>query len=592
MKFSTNFDSLAVKIGVGLFLVSLLIRLIGIDWGLPNEKRYHSLHPDEEIVWMYSQQIEPAKLDFMPGFYNYGTFFLTITKITSDVVTAYTGGVKEDGSNASEVLGRVIKGGRIVSAMAGSALAWVVFLILYKRTHIVGAIAAGASIALAPGLVVHSRFMTVDVFATFLMALSVLWSCKLIKEADGHSSLVKAAIWAGVFAGLSAGTKYTGILVILVPTMILVHRWWADRQTQIVPTLLASYAAMGLSFFLSTPGMLLESGQFWKDFTYELSHTATGHGIVFAGLPTGLFSQIPNLFLGFGILTGMIGLVSLIYFAYQAIKTKGHLMGFWIGCLLLTFVMLFLIGRAEVKFLRYTFPLMIFLAVAFGMMVGESHSSKSKWGRAVVAFSIIALGGVGGGMVYVLTVTNWMSGMDPQQQMANVIRESEIESVGLVSDPWYYTPTLYPEANSGPYRGKKYRFESMMNVMNPRVLRYFPENPDERVDWDIRLLEELKPEGVVFSSFELEGYNRLAAAKEVPEEFKDSVERFKSFVKLLEQDYEIRTIVGGGAASGVQGTVGMHPYQTVHDMMYIRPILYLWIRKQDSETKSSSTSTP
>ncbi len=592
MKISAKFDQFALKVGLGLFIVAFVIRLLGIGWGLPNGERHHSLHPDEEIVWMNSQQIEPARFDFTPGFYNYGTLFLTIARVTSDVVMAYTGGVNESGSNAPEVLGRVIKGGRIVSALAGAGLAWVGFLILYRRTHIVGAISSGAVLALAPGLVVHSRFMTVDVFATFLLALAVYWASKMIPIEGEKSDLQKCIIFSGIFTGLCAGTKYTGLLVFLIPAITLGYVWFENRETKVAKLMLILFACTSFSFFVSTPGMLLESSIFWKDFTYELAHTATGHGIVFAGLPTGPLTQLPNLFMGVGILTGMMGVYGLIAYSFKFSKERTALAPLLVSSIVVFAILLVLIGRAEVKFLRYTFPLMVFVAIGFGVILGESHGSKSKWGRAVVAFGILSLGGVGGGMVYDLTVTGWMTGMDSQAEMAKVIRESEVKSVGLVSDPWFYTPTLYPEANSGPYRGPKYRFEAMMSAQNPQVLRYLPADYKERQDWDVRLLTEMKPESVVFSSFELEGYDRLATNGNIPDGFVDSVNRYRAFVKQLESEYEPYAIVGGGISGGGKNAgIGLHPYQTVHDMMYIRPILYLWKRKTDLTTISSGTST-
>ena len=51
-----------------IFLAALLIRVWGIDWGLPNENRHWSYHPDEPSLYVYSRQIEPAKFDFEPGF--------------------------------------------------------------------------------------------------------------------------------------------------------------------------------------------------------------------------------------------------------------------------------------------------------------------------------------------------------------------------------------------------------------------------------------------------------------------------------------------------------------------------------------------
>ena len=67
-------------LGLGVFVFALLVRLVGIGWGLPNDQRSFSLHPDEPVVFLYSQQIEPTKLDFTPGFYNTDAY-LTVLRV-------------------------------------------------------------------------------------------------------------------------------------------------------------------------------------------------------------------------------------------------------------------------------------------------------------------------------------------------------------------------------------------------------------------------------------------------------------------------------------------------------------------------------
>lgn len=574
-------DQFAFKVGLGLFIVALVVRLLGIDWGLPNEKRFHSLHPDEEIVFLYSQQVEPAKLKFTPGFYNYGTLFLTVCRITSDVVQAYTGGLNETGSNRPEVTGRVIKGCRIVSALAGSALAWLGFLFLYRRTHNIGAIAAGASLALAPALVIHSRFMTVDVLATCLAAASLYWTTRLFPYDDEPVPVLKYALLAGLFAGLSAGTKYTGIIAVLPLLIALAVRHKAEPQT------LIKYAAAGtatavVAFLITTPGILLQPDLFWKDFKFEITHTQQGHGLVFAAMPPGWIQQFSHLLTGFGILAALLAVAGLLW----AGKNKALYLAGPVAFLLVQYILL---GRSNVMFLRYTFPLMPVLAMGFGYLVGECHQSASKWGRAVVAFAIMALGGIGGGMVSVITSTGWMAEPDPQAKAAEAIRAASISTLGLVSDPWFYTPTLYPQANAGPFMGEKYRFEAAMNQQNPRILRYLPENPKERFDWDTRLLTELKPDMVAYSSYETEGLFRMVESNQIPDEFKLQVDRYKEFTLQLQKDYDFYSAIG--AQPLANGQLGIHPYQKVHDLAYIRPIIYLWKRKSGLPTTSTGTST-
>ena len=83
-------------IPLGLFVASLLIRLVGITWGLPNELHNQSYHPDEDVnVLTYSpvlaQQLgyRPQDSMFVPGHYNYGTAYFIALSVVGSMATTY-----------------------------------------------------------------------------------------------------------------------------------------------------------------------------------------------------------------------------------------------------------------------------------------------------------------------------------------------------------------------------------------------------------------------------------------------------------------------------------------------------------------------
>src|SRR5205807_1757587 len=65
-----------------------------------------------------------------------------------------------------------------------------------------------------------------------------------------------------------------------------------------------------------------------------------------------------------------------------------------------------LIGRAEVLFLRYTFPLYIILAAGLGWLMGRAHEKRGRY-RYVVGLGILALGI---SFAASAQMTVWMSG--------------------------------------------------------------------------------------------------------------------------------------------------------------------------------------
>lgn len=574
--------------GIVVFVLALAVRLFGIGWGLPDERHHWSRHPDEPVVWLYSQNIKPAELKFTPGFYNYGTLYLTMLRVSTDVVNGYGGGPqKQDGSDQWEAIGRYHLAGRVMSALAGAGMCWVTLLLLWRRTHWVGAVFGALAVAFAPGLVVHSKFQTVDVVATFFLTLGLYYALRLVPppnevevepRTDAKNAVAKlspetwSALVSGLFFGLSAGTKYTGLLG-LIPLVVvcIATKKWKEMAFGLV--------AFIVMFLVTTPGVLLDSEKFWKDFGYEMAHTSQGHGLVFAGTSPGFIYHVVNLAIGFGTILVLLGALGMV----RAVSKK-HLWAIALVAFALAYYLL--IGRAEVKFLRYTFPLIPVLAVFGGWIIGQAHTHPNPRMRALGVLGILGLGGVfGGGAGFSLRTSYLMQALpDPRSAAMTALgaKGTEPAKIGLVSDPWFYSPDFYPEAGAPRWVPFEARQAEMAKFAQTRpgseLLRYVPDNPNERIDWDVRLLDQ-KPDLVVFSSFETEGIDRLYRRGNVPDEFKPQVANYKVFIERMMKEYE--------PAYGSEE----NPYLAVHDFMYIRPDIYIWKRKNDSVKPSSGSST-
>jgi hypothetical protein len=89
---------------------------------------------------------------------------------------------------------------------------------------------------------------------------------------------------------------------------------------------------------------------------------------------------------------------------------------------------------------------------------------------------------------------------------------------------------------------------------------------DSRLNWDIRLITEAKPEYVVYSSFEYENFARISQLANPSPVGKATVERAEQFRDRLLVDYDFVQMYGPGL-------------EMVHDMMYVQPTVWLWKRK-------------
>src|SRR6185369_16353662 len=120
----------------------------------------------------------------------------------------------------------------------------------------------------------------------------------------------------------------------------------------------------------------------------------------------GYVYHLSNLAVGFGTILTVIGVVGL----FRAVWKKHP----WAIALALFAVAYYLlIGRAEVKFLRYTFPLIPVLAIGAGWLVGRAHTHPKPQWKAIGALGLLGLGGFwGGGAATAVAATSVMA--DPK----------------------------------------------------------------------------------------------------------------------------------------------------------------------------------
>lgn len=549
-----------VTLAIIVFLLAFGVRLIGINWGLPTENRHQSLHPDE-LITAAAAYSNPY---FKPGFYNYGSLYITGLKVGAAAGELY--GWIPSGANVPtwKTLRGIHQTGRTISALAGAATAALIFLLALNLMNFLGAIIAAFAMIAAPGHMVHSRFQTVDVFAAFLVVLC-LWFTLGFARSEPGAARKRLFLLMGLSAGLAAGAKYAGA-ILLLPTL------WACF-TVVRPSFVKSGAALigifALGFLAATPGVVLETSKFWTDLQFELRHTADGHGLVFMNTPSGFVYHLAiNLPAAGGLSIVALGLIGL---TWASIRSRLE----WMPIVLFFVFYFILIGRAEVKFMRYVIPLVPLIALGAGYTISRLHEGggRQRWvaGFAVIliAFSVTAQTGS-------VTTTELMVRPDPRDVAAkwiksNVPREA---TIGFVNDPWFYSPPLFPDTGELLPAA---RIESMRRH-DPRLLRYVPADGYPK-EWDSRLITRLQPTFVLFSSFEFYDHDRLSE----PE--------FVKTMGLITQQYRLKAQFWSDSvqvADNVhqQGGVTREDLRSLcrvaipepHDMMYIRPVIWLFQR--------------
>ena len=384
-----------------LFGLALGVRLVGVGWSLPNAERHYSYHPDEWLVLLASYfVINPYAGEFLPGFYNYGTLPMYLWSVWLHWLSA-VGVIDRLPENATpaqvaELRAQLHLWARVLVALMGAGTAVVVGRTVAQVAGIGAGVVSALAMAFAPAFVVHSRFMTVDVPTTFFVALAFHQAVAL------HASprRMRTLLWGAFWAGCAAGAKYNAGLALLAPLVGL----WLLPSLPAPKRLLSGAAAVGvagLTFLIVCPGIWADSARFWANFWYEVRHVGQGHGEIFTDTGLGwLYHLKPNLSTGFG----AVGLLaSAVGWALHARNRV------WWGVPAASLAYYLLIGAAEVRFLRYTFPLMPMLAIGVGLLMNPpsptlspltkgGEGELSRWGKSplIPTLSPLAKGGEGG----------------------------------------------------------------------------------------------------------------------------------------------------------------------------------------------------
>ncbi|HEY3297754.1 MAG TPA: glycosyltransferase family 39 protein [Armatimonadota bacterium] len=538
---------------IGILILAAALRLWGAGWGLPDSRHYYSYHPDENMVFAAVQKILGGSLE--PGFYNYGSLYIYMT--AGSIITGIgLGCINPDSSDASSLV-RTLHGmylaGRLTALLLGLLTVYLVFRIGDRAYGRGTGLIAALFMAAMPIHVMHSRFLAVDVPATFFISLVLLYSIRITQD----KGLFRNYLCAGLFAGFAAATKYNAGLILLSPIVAHVltndsSMWKRIFNARVISML--CIAAVG--FLAGTPGVILNSAAFIRDFGYEMHHVQTGHGLVFVNTGLGwVYHFTHSLLPGMGLPLLLLACLGLIY----ALKKRTAADVAMVAFVLVYYLM---IGAAQVRFARYIIPLLPILALFAARVIVDLYrlgSRASRYHPAKFAATIVVILLSGYSLLYSSALDGMYARQDTRDRAAVWVRQNvkESESIGFATIPWFYTPPLDP--SMGMYADASRRFAASQKFTDYRLVvpRY--------TDWDADQLERNKPEHVIMSEFEYTDRLRLKdpdAAK---------------YFGVLDQYYNLdERFADGPSIFGFDmPLIGKLP----HDMSYASPTILIYSRK-------------
>ncbi len=535
--------------------LALALRVWGLNWGLPSAAHYFSYHPDETVVLdVASRGMNVFAGRLLPHFYNYGSLQLYLVCF-ANTLAALSGAVDivpKDYVAWYPEWAKMYLVGRCLTVGMGVGTVWATYALGTRLWGRRAGLLSALVLAVMPLHAQHSHFLTVDVPGTLWVTLSLVWAARLL---TGAPRRLRAALWAGIFAGLAAATKYNLALVLLpvLAACVMRRRQKEEgggtpplRLFSLLAPLLLMVVGAGGAFLAACPGAVLENAAFLRDIRYEAVHVQNADDPTFQDTGSGFIYHIThNLDAGLGLPLLCLALVSVGYALYRRGRGDGLLAAFAVPYYIL-------IGLAAVKYARYVIPLLPILAVWTGRLLAEA----SRLTRPALRLSALA---IGGSVLAVTLLSSYillepMARQDPRDAaLARVNAASPSATVGFGVLPWFGTVPIspyFPLPRPGGWRG-------VVSPENAARIVY------TGTDWDPALLTK-RPDYVVLSEYDYADALRVRnpAALE--------------FVRSLWAGYDPYLWRGGGRwASGG----GLPTHGLPHDMLYTNPTILVFKRR-------------
>lgn len=489
-----------------VLLVALALCTHGLEWGLPSPDHYASYHGGESRAVGVALQMDATRGELEPRWRGEPFF-----KWGSHALYAFHAAFLPAGWSGALELGREPhEWTRSAFATAHRLARWVsvaytvgtVALVLVLGTAWFGRRAgalAGLWTASAALLPYEAHFATSNPCLTFWCVAAVGLCVRA-----GRTPRPGAFVLAGAACGLAVGAKLSALALGLPALAAVVAAARAGGRDGALGRgarlALAGTAGAVVGFAAVTPYALVHPGAFREQAVAEvLEHSSEGHGLVFEGTGNGwLHLLLVNLPTGLGWPLWALSVAALALSTARVARRGGTRGERWpeLACLLWIAGNVAVLGRAEVRYLRYLMPVVPFLALLAGAWSDRALSRASRVPRAVLAIAL-ALASVAT-LVYAAASVDPFARPDPKDRVLAWFDENVPPGtrVGLLKRPSHLTAPIYPDA-ADPFGGGE--------ALGARV----------RPGWDVVLVEDaddlarLAPELVVVNELEVRAERRL-----------------------------------------------------------------------------------
>ncbi|MCX6020623.1 MAG: glycosyltransferase family 39 protein, partial [Chloroflexi bacterium] len=363
---------------------ALALRWYGAWFGWP-----YVLHPDEpHVVAAAVRFLDLRQFDLNPHFFEYPAFFIYLTAAVL-AMGGYLGSLLGAAPPVAALPALYAEqpapfhvAARLLSGLAGAAAIPLVFLLGRRLYSTATGVLAGALLAVNTLHVRESHYATTDALMTTLGVAASYAAVRVY-----HGGLVRWYLFAGIFSGLAAATKYPAGVALL--SVLLAHALRSRREPETrllsLPPFLAVFAALD-AFLIAAPYTVLDV----QAFANALFGEWVAQNIPQLGESTRPLWFYLRAF-GYPPILAMAGLAltaaGLMYVLGRRSMSSALLLSFPV-------FFYFTIGTAVIKVERYFLPMLPFLAIAVAalLVAGLRRRNIVVWsGSAVAAAAVLVL---------------------------------------------------------------------------------------------------------------------------------------------------------------------------------------------------------
>lgn len=367
----------------GVLVIAVVVRLIGVGWGLPLV-----YHPDEPLfVGKVLEMMQTG--DFNPRYFIYPSLFLYLL-LPAAILTFAQGATKGQFSSVADLFaGRMMTTGtgtteipslyllgRLEMTLFGMLTIYLVYRLGREIADWRTGILAALLLSLSPIHIIASHYYRPDALVTLLVVASAYAAVRVFTTGSWAGYVA-----AGMLAGLAAASQYNGIVVLAVLWVAHLLR----TRTLAHAGLWVGTAVAALGFLIGMPFALFDMPTWLDDLAWQLRHYyVVGHAGAEAEGPVSQTLWYLGKLVEY---TGALPLLAVVGLVVDVIRRR------WTSVIIATFptVYFFLMIRPRVHTIMMLTPMLPFLALlgARGFLVLWARRPKHAVPRSVVAIGLL-----------------------------------------------------------------------------------------------------------------------------------------------------------------------------------------------------------